>query len=161
MLFRSGQRLLGRVEQLEQLPAQRLRREAGQRGLQFGRRLQEVAEQHHAPVPRQRRAGEAGIRSGGNILINAQAVRNASDIRAGGSAQGVPQLQVGNLASALASSNSSNPGKAAEDSAKAAGDAARKAAAAAPPPRPTILSVEVLGFGDKNCKEDDKECFAK
>lgn len=106
-------------------------------------------------------AGEAGIRSGGNILINAQVVRNASDIRAGGSSQGVPQLQVGNLASALASSSGSNTGKAAEDSAKAAGDAARKAAAAPPPPKPTILSVEVLGFGDKNCKEDDKECFAK
>ena len=107
-------------------------------------------------------AGEAGIRSGGNILINAQVVRNASDIRAGGSSQGVPQLQVGNLASALASSNSGGgTGKAAEDAAKAAGEAARKAAAAPPPPKPTILSVEVLGFGDKNCKEDDKECFAK
>ena len=107
-------------------------------------------------------AGEAGIRSGGNILINAQAVRNATDIRAGGSSQGVPQLQLGSLATALASGGgSANPAKAAEDSAKAAGDAARKAAAAPPPPRPTILSVEVLGFGDKNCKEDDKECFAK
>ena len=107
-------------------------------------------------------AGEAGIRSGGNILINAQAVRNAADIRAGGSSQGVPQLQLGTLATALASGGgSANPAKAAEDSAKAAGDAARKAAAAPPPPRPTILSVEVLGFGDKNCKEDDKECFAK
>lgn len=107
-------------------------------------------------------AGEAGIRSGGNIVINAQSVRNASDIRAGGTSQGVPQLQVGSLASALASSNATNPGsKAAEESARAAGEAARKAASAPPPPKPTILSVEVMGFGDRNCKEDDKECFAK
>ena len=107
-------------------------------------------------------AGEAGIRSGGNILINAQAVRNATDIRAGGSSQGVPQLQLGSLASALASSgNAGNPAKAAEDGARAATEAAKKAAAAPPARKPTILTVEVMGFGDKNCKEDDKECFAK
>ena len=52
-------------------------------------------------------------------------------------------------------------GQAEERASKAADQAARQATAARQAPRPTILSVEVLGFGDKNCKEDDKECFAK
>lgn len=107
-------------------------------------------------------AGEAGIRSSGNIVLNAQTVLNASSISAAGSSVGVPQLVVGSLASALASggANTAGTSKAAEDSAKAAADAVRKAAGA-PVAKPTILSVEVLGFGDKNCKEDDKDCFAK
>ncbi|MBC7942730.1 MAG: filamentous hemagglutinin family protein, partial [Chitinophagaceae bacterium] len=107
-------------------------------------------------------AGEAGIRSSGNIVINAQTVLNSTNISAGGTSAGVPQVQVGSAASALASSGSAPvSSKAAEDAAKAAGEAAQRAATAPPPPRPTILSVEVLGFGDKNCKEDDKDCFAK
>ena len=107
-------------------------------------------------------AGEAGIRSSGNIVLNAQTVLNAPNISAGGTTAGVPQVQAGSVASALASSAGAPTGsKAAEETAKAAGEAARKAAVAPPPPKPTILSVEVLGFGDKNCKEDDKECFAK
>ena len=44
--------------------------------------------------------------------------------------------------------------------------AAKSAAAAAQAAtagsfKPAILTVEVLGFGDKNCKEQDKDCFAK
>jgi filamentous hemagglutinin len=107
-------------------------------------------------------AGEAGIRSSGNIVLNAATVLNASNISASGSSVGVPQLQTGSLASALASggSNTASTAKGAEEAAKSASDAARKAAAA-PVVKPTVLSVEVLGFGDKNCKEDDKDCFAK
>jgi len=96
-------------------------------------------------------------------LINAQVVLNASDIRASGSSQGVPQVLSGSLASTLASSNSSStsPAQAAETASKAAEQAARRAEESKRAPKPTVLSVEVLGFGDKNCKEDDKECFAK
>ena len=107
-------------------------------------------------------AGEAGIRSSGNIVLNAQTVLNATNISAGGTSAGVPQVQVGTAASALASSPGAPTGsKAAEDAAKAAGEAAKRAATAPPPPKPTILSVEVLGFGENNCKEDDKNCFAR
>ncbi len=107
-------------------------------------------------------AGEAGIRSSGNIVLNAQTVLNATNISAGGTSAGVPQVQTGSVASALASSAGAPTGsKAAEETAKAASEAAKKAAAAPPAPKLTVLSVEVLGFGDKNCKEDDKECFAK
>ncbi len=108
-------------------------------------------------------AGEAGIRSSGNILVNAQVVLNASDIKAAGASQGVPQVPSGSLASTLAAANASpqGGGQAEERASKAAEQAARQATAARQAPKPTILSVEVLGFGDKNCKEDDKECFAK
>ncbi|KPF49496.1 hypothetical protein D621_14845 [beta proteobacterium AAP51] len=108
-------------------------------------------------------AGEAGIRSSGNILVNAQVVLNASDIKAAGSSQGVPQVPTGSLASTLAAAGA-NPQAATqgEDKAtQAAAQAARQAAASRQAPRPTVLTVEVLGFGDKNCREDDRECFAK
>ncbi len=108
-------------------------------------------------------AGEAGIRSSGNILVNAQVVLNASDIKAAGVSQGVPQVPSGSLAGTLAAAGA-NPqagGPSEDKAAKAAEQAARQAAAVKQAPRPTVLTVEVLGFGDKNCKEDDKECFAK
>ena len=106
-------------------------------------------------------AGEAGIRSSGNIVINAQTVLNASNISSAGSSVGVPVVASGSLASSVASSgaNTNATSKGAEDTAAAA--AAARAATAATVTKPNILSVEVLGFGDKNCKEQDKDCFAK
>ena len=107
-------------------------------------------------------AGEAGIRSSGNIVIAAQTVLNASNISASGSSAGVPVVATGSLASTVAASGTTtgSTSKAAEDAAAAAATTARAAAAAAVT-RPNILSVEVLGFGDKNCREQDKDCFAK
>ncbi len=107
-------------------------------------------------------AGEAGIRSGGNIVLNAQTVLNASNISSSGSSQGVPVVASGSLASSLASSGgaSDSGAKAAQDAAKNAADAAR-AATATGLQKPNILTVEVMGFGDKNCKEQEKDCFAK
>jgi len=108
-------------------------------------------------------AGEAGIRSGGNISINAQVVRNASEISASGSSQGVPQVPTGSLASSLAASGSgSNPAAQSEErAARAAEQAARQAGAAQRTARPTILSVEVLGFGERACREDDSNCLGR
>lgn len=107
-------------------------------------------------------AGEAGIRSSGNIVINALSVRNASNISAGGSSQGVPVAVSGSLASSIASSGGTGDGgaKAAQDAAKNAAEAARSATASGVQ-KPNILTVEVLGFGDKNCKEQERDCFAK
>ncbi len=107
-------------------------------------------------------AGEAGIRSSGNIVIAAQTVLNASNISAGGSAAGVPVAVAGSLASSLAASGGTadNGAKAAQDAAKNAAEAAR-AATASGVQKPNILTVEVMGFGDKNCKEQEKDCFAK
>ncbi len=107
-------------------------------------------------------AGEAGIRSSGNIVINALSVRNASNISAGGSSQGVPVAVSGSLAASIASSGGTGDGgsKAAQDAAKNAAEAARSATASGVQ-KPNILTVEVLGFGDKNCKETERDCFAK
>lgn len=107
-------------------------------------------------------AGEAGIRSSGNIVINALSVRNASNISAGGSSQGVPVAASGSLAASIASSGGTGDGgsKAAQDAAKNAAEAARSATASGVQ-KPNILTVEVLGFGEKNCKEQERDCFAK
>jgi filamentous hemagglutinin family protein len=105
-------------------------------------------------------AGEAGIKSGGNILINAQRVLNASNISAGGSSAGVPVAASGSLAASVASSGSNtNTSKSSEDAANSAAAAAKAAAAAEGMQKPSILTVEVVGFGDKNCKESAKECL--
>ena len=106
-------------------------------------------------------AGEAGIRSSGNIVINAQTVLNGSSISASGSSSGVPVPPAGSLAAALSSAGATNNTKSAEEAAAAATNAARAAAAADGLQKPTILTVEVLGFGDKNCKEQQKDCFVK
>lgn len=107
-------------------------------------------------------AGEAGIRSSGNIVLNAQTVLNASNISSAGTSAGVPVATTGSLASSLAAGGATtNTSKAADDAAGGAAKAARAAAAAEGLQKPTILTVEVLGFGDKNCKEQEKDCFAK
>jgi hypothetical protein len=106
-------------------------------------------------------AGEAGIRSSGNIVINAQSVLNASSISASGSSSGVPVASVGSIAAALSSAGATSNSKSAEEVAAAATSAGRAAAAADGGLKPSILTVEVLGFGDKNCKEQQKDCFAK
>ena len=108
-------------------------------------------------------AGEAGVRSSGNLLVNAgRVIAGAGGFASTGSSQGVPVAVSGSLASSLASSGgTANTSKAAEDAATSAASAARAAAAAEGLQKPTILTVEVLGFGDKNCKEQQKDCFAK
>ena len=107
-------------------------------------------------------AGEAGIRSGGNIVINAQTVLNGSNIAASGSSVGVPVVATGSLASSLATGGApTTASKTGDDAAGNAAAAARAAVAAGALQKPTILTVEVMGFGDKNCKEKDKDCFAK
>ena len=106
-------------------------------------------------------AGEAGIRSGGSLFINAQTVLNASNFSAAGPSAGVPVATAGSLATSLAGNGTANNSKAAEDAAAGAANAARAAAAAEGLAKPSILTVEVLGFGDKNCKEQQKDCFGK
>lgn len=107
-------------------------------------------------------AGEAGIRSSGNITVVAPRVDNGDNISAKGDKQGVPQAVSGSLAASIASAGGTGDGgaKAVQEAAKNAAEAAR-AATGAGVPKPSILTVEVLGFGDKNCKETERDCFAK
>ena len=107
-------------------------------------------------------AGEAGIASGGNIFIAALTVLNADNISSAGTATGVPPTVVGSVASSVASSGATTAAGASKDSDSAAQAAAAAAqAAAAGNFKPAILTVEVLGFGDKNCKETAKDCLGK
>ena len=107
-------------------------------------------------------AGEAGIRSSGNITVVAPRIDNGDNISAKGDKQGVPQAVTGSQAASIASAGGTGDGgaKAVQEAAKAAAEAAR-AATGAGIPKPSILTVEVLGFGDKNCKETERDCFAK
>ena len=86
-------------------------------------------------------AGEAGIRVSGNINIAALRVVNAANIQTQGKSSGVPVSATVNTG---AMSSASAAGAAAS---QAAEDAARSQQAAAKQGRPSIVTVEVLGFG--------------
>ncbi len=82
-------------------------------------------------------AGEAGIRSSGNVNLAALHVVNAANIQAQGTVTGAPTVQAPNIGGLTEASNT-------------AGAAAQQAAG----PRqgsgnvqPSIIIVEVLGFG--------------
>lgn len=107
-------------------------------------------------------AGEAGITSGANLFISAQTVLNADNISAAGTAVGVPTVTIGSIASSLSASGATTATGTtnnADQAAAAAAAAAQAAAAAAF--TPSILTVDVLGFGEKNCKETDRDCLEK
>jgi filamentous hemagglutinin family protein len=107
-------------------------------------------------------AGEAGIESGGNIVIEAAQVLNASNISAAGTSTGVPVATTGSLASSLTTSGSNSSAGADQAAAEAARSAAANAAAGVVDSLvPAILTVDVLGFGQYNCKETDKPCLDK
>ena len=91
-------------------------------------------------------AGDAGIRSTGNLNIAATAVLNASNISTGGTSSGVPSAptvaapNVGGLTSGSSSSAAAN---------SAASSVANQSAA---PPKevmetPSMITVEILGYG--------------
>jgi hypothetical protein len=91
-------------------------------------------------------AGDAGIRSTGNLNIAATAVLNASNIATGGSSSGVPSAptvaapNVGGLTSGSSSTAAAN---------SAASSVANQSAA---PPKegmetPSMITVEILGYG--------------
>jgi filamentous hemagglutinin family protein len=91
-------------------------------------------------------AGDAGIRSTGNLNIAATAVLNASNISTGGTTSGVPSAptvaapNVGGLTSGSSSSAAAN---------SAASSVANQSAA---PPKevmetPSMITVEILGYG--------------
>jgi len=90
-------------------------------------------------------AGEAGIRATGNLNIAAVAVLNASNISVGGASTGVPVAPAApNIAGITAASN------AAGSSTSAASDISRQQSGSQPAAQdvPSIISVEVLGYGD-------------
>jgi filamentous hemagglutinin family protein len=91
-------------------------------------------------------AGDAGLRSTGNLDILALLVLNAANIAVVGNVSGVPQVSSVNLG-ALESANASG-GQAAQVAQESVAAAAGRAGGAAPQALPSLITVEVLGFGD-------------
>ncbi|MEI2415013.1 filamentous hemagglutinin family protein [Orrella sp. JC864] len=88
-------------------------------------------------------AGEAGIRVSGNVNIAALQVVNAANIQVQGEAAGIPvvaAVNVGALTSASAASTAA---------ADAAQESVARSRAAARQNLPSIISVQILGFGDE------------
>ena len=80
-------------------------------------------------------AGDAGIRSSGAIYLGALEIRGADNIQAGGEIKGVPK-QAASVASL-----------AVETKDKAAADAAKDAGQSGAREQPSVIIVEVLGYG--------------
>ncbi|MDN8663491.1 filamentous haemagglutinin family protein [Stenotrophomonas indicatrix] len=93
-------------------------------------------------------AGEAGIRVSGNINLAALQVLNAANIQVQGDSKGLPVLasvNVNALASASAAANSAS--QAAQDVMRKSQDDARRN-------QPSVISVQILGFGSASSSID-------
>jgi filamentous hemagglutinin family protein len=100
-------------------------------------------------------AGDAGIRASGNITIAANAVANVTSISAGGTIAGPPPsapTSAPNVAGLTAASNTAGANNAA---ANTLANQARQQPAA--DEAPSIISVDVLGYGDGKAPESGAE----
>ncbi len=96
-------------------------------------------------------AGEAGIRATGNLNIAAVAVLNAGNISIGGASTGLPPPVAGpNLAGLAAASSAAGASIGAAGNVPAPQAAASGESAAAP----SIIFVQVLGFGGIDAPAD-------
>ena len=91
-------------------------------------------------------AGEAGIRASANVNLAALYIVNAANIRAQGNTTGVPQIQAPNIGGLTEASNTA--GAAAQASTPAQSGAAAQ---------PSVIIVEVIGFGGGDGEPDDEE----
>ena len=96
--------------------------------------------------------GDAGIRVSGNLNIAAVRVLNAGNIQVGGKSSGVPTVAASNVAGLSAASSTVGAG------ANAANEVARQQqqnpAQQEAVPLPSIVTVEVLGYGDDGSADD-------
>jgi hypothetical protein len=108
-------------------------------------------------------AGDAGIDIAGNLIVGATSVIGADNIKVGGVSVGVPVSDSGALAGTLSgvSSIASGVSKSAEDSVEQAARTEQATTTPIADAALTFLEVEVLGYGDNECPDGDKECREK
>ncbi|MDP1658824.1 MAG: filamentous hemagglutinin family protein, partial [Methylotenera sp.] len=108
-------------------------------------------------------AGEAGIRSAGNINLGARVITGADNIVAGGVTTGAPVASVAGLSvTAPASTDSTSASKQGDQ----VGDATKQASNNKLAALPSLITVEVLSLGDESaaptsqCKDESnkKDC---
>jgi len=90
-------------------------------------------------------AGDAGIRASGNLNIAAVRVLNASNIQVGGKSSGVPTAAAPNIAGLSAAASAA--GSATSATSQAVGQNQNSVAQQTPTLLPSIISVEVVGYG--------------
>jgi filamentous hemagglutinin len=96
-------------------------------------------------------AGDAGIRVSGNLNIAAVQVLNAGNIQVGGKSAGVPTVSTPNIAGLSAASSATG---AASNAATQAANQGRNQVAQQQEDLPSIITVEVLGYGGGNESQD-------
>ncbi len=97
-------------------------------------------------------AGDAGIRVSGNLNISALLVLNAGNIQVAGTSSGVPVVSAPNVAGLTAASNA-----AAASTNAATQVAGQNRPQAAPEDVPSIISVEVLGYGGGDGGDEEEQ----